>query len=65
MIRVILFLILIGLVAFGAAWLADRPGDVTITWFGYRIETSVMVLVASVAVLIVICSKKQYYTYQP
>jgi HemY protein len=54
MIRVILFLILVGIVALGAAWLADRPGDVVITWFGYRIETSVMVLAAAAAALMVI-----------
>ena len=24
-------------------WIADRPGEVAITWMGYRIETSVMV----------------------
>ena len=30
--------------AFGAAWLADRPGEVMIVWQGRRIETSVAVL---------------------
>src|SRR5262245_9773380 len=49
MIRVILFLVSIGFIAMGAAWLADRPGDVTIVWLGRRIETSVMVLTAAVA----------------
>jgi len=44
MIRVVLYLILIGLVAIGAAWLADRPGEVTILWLGQRIETQVSVL---------------------
>jgi HemY protein len=47
-IRVILFLILIGALAFGAVWLADRPGDVVITWLGRRVETSVMVLALAV-----------------
>jgi HemY protein len=51
MIRVVLFFVLVGLAAFGATWLADRPGDVTVTWLGWRIETSVMVLtIATVAV---------------
>ncbi len=49
MIRVVLFLILMGLVALGAVWLADRPGEVAITWLGYRIETSVAVALAAVA----------------
>jgi len=48
MIRVVLYLVLVGLLAVGAAWLADRPGDVVITWQGRRIETSVMVLIMAV-----------------
>ena len=43
MIRVLLFLALVALMAFGVVWFADRPGDVAIVWQGYRIETSVMV----------------------
>jgi HemY protein len=48
MIRVVLFLCAVGLVAVGVTWLADRPGDVAITWQGLRIETSVMVLLLGV-----------------
>ncbi len=51
MIRVALFLLLIGLLAVGAAWLADRPGDVTILWLGRRIETSVLVAAAAIALI--------------
>jgi HemY protein len=51
MIRVILFLVAIAGVASGFAWIADRPGEVAITWMGYRIETSVMVAVFAVSVL--------------
>jgi HemY protein len=52
MIRVALYLIVVGLIALGIAWFADRPGDVTVTWLGMRIETSVMmVLVALAAIL--------------
>ena len=36
----------------GIAWVADRPGDIAITWMGYRIETSV--LVAAVALLVLV-----------
>ncbi|MDB5600972.1 MAG: HemY protein [Xanthobacteraceae bacterium] len=53
MIRVVLFLTAVGLIAFGAAWFADRPGDVLITWLGYRIETSLMVLIGAVAFIVV------------
>ena len=51
MIRVVLFLGLVCLVALGIVWLADRPGQVAITWFGWRIESSVLVLLAAVALL--------------
>lgn len=51
MIRAALFLILVGLLALGAAWLADRPGEIAVTWLGYRIETSVMVGFAAIAIL--------------
>ena len=48
MIRVVVFLIVVGALALGVAWLADRPGDVVITWQGFRIETSLMVMGAAV-----------------
>jgi HemY protein len=53
-IRVVLFLLLIGALAFGAVWLADRPGDVVITWLGRRVETSVMVLALAVIAIAVL-----------
>jgi len=51
MIRVLLFIALVALTAFGVVWFADRPGEVAIVWQGYRIETSVMVAVVAVAVV--------------
>ena len=54
MIQVVLFLITVALVAAGFVWVADRPGDVLITWMGYRIETSLMVAVLAVAALVVL-----------
>jgi HemY protein len=51
MIRVVVFLIAVALIAVGAAWLADRPGDVTVLWLGRRIETSVAVAIAGVAIV--------------
>jgi HemY protein len=53
MIRVILYLIIIALIAFGAVWLAERPGEVAITWQGQRLDTSVMVLIAAAVALAV------------
>ena len=43
MIRIVLFLISVLVVAWGFAWVADRPGQIAITWMGYRVETSVIV----------------------
>jgi HemY protein len=53
MIRVLVYLVIVALLAFGAVWFAERPGDVAITWQGRRIDTSVMVLVAAVAAIAV------------
>jgi uncharacterized membrane-anchored protein len=36
MIRIVLFLLLLGLAAFGAAWIADQPGSVVLTWGGSK-----------------------------
>jgi len=54
MIRVAFFLIVVGALALGVAWLADRPGDVVVTWQGWRIETSLMVLGAAVLAAMVV-----------
>jgi HemY protein len=53
MIRVIFYLILVAALAFGAVWLAERPGEVAITWQGTRVDTSVLVLIAAVAAVAV------------
>src|SRR5665647_2816711 len=54
MIRVILFLLAAAVLATGFAWVADRPGDIVITWMGYHIETSLMVGALAVAVLVLV-----------
>jgi len=54
MIRVLYFLLVVGALSLGAAWLADRPGDVVIVWQGMRIETSLMVLGAAILALMAI-----------
>ena len=53
MIRVVIFLLAAAVLATGFVWIADRPGDVAITWMGYHIETSVMVAALALAVLVV------------
>ena len=54
MIRIILFLISVLVVAWGFAWVADRPGEIAITWMGYRVETSVIVAAFAAAALVLI-----------
>jgi HemY protein len=54
MTRVITFLIGVSVLALGVVWLADRPGDVMVTWQGWRIETSVMVVAAAALVALVV-----------
>jgi HemY protein len=48
------FLIKVGAVAVAALWIADRPGQVSFVWLGYRVETSIGVLLAALAVLLAV-----------
>lgn len=45
MLRVLVIFVLVGFLAAGIAWFADRPGEITITWLGYEIHTSLMLTV--------------------
>jgi HemY protein len=53
MVRMVLFLLLIVLAAAGAAWVADQTGDVTLTWGGLRVETTLPVFVFALGITIV------------
>src|SRR6478736_8068805 len=53
MYRIILFLVLIALAAAGAAWIADQTGDVTLSWGGWRMQTSLPVFALALGVVIV------------
>ncbi len=48
MVRVLIFLAFLAALAAGAAWFADRPGEVSIVWQGYQFDTSVAVAVVAV-----------------
>jgi HemY protein len=54
MYRIILFLVLIALAAAGAAWVADQPGDVVLSWSGWRVETSPPVFALALGVAVVV-----------
>lgn len=49
MIRLVLLLVLLAAIAFGAAWIADRPGEMVVVWQGWRLETTVPVALAALA----------------
>lgn len=42
MTRLVVIFLAVALVAAGIAWLADRPGELVLTWQGYRVETSIV-----------------------
>jgi len=53
MIRIVLFLLLIALAAAGAAWVADQPGDVALSWGGTKLTTTLPVFALGIAVIVV------------
>ena len=53
MIKILIFVVVVLALGGGFAWLADRPGDLVITWQGQQIEMSLMVGVSLVVALIV------------
>lgn len=58
MVRLIGFFVLVGLIVFAALQLAGNPGEVSIEWLGYRIDTyfgvALLVLLAGVILLLVV-----------
>jgi HemY protein len=52
--RTLFWFVLAGLLMLGAVWLAERPGAVTMQWRGWRLDTSVGVLLAAVMFLILL-----------
>lgn len=53
MIRILIFTLGVVAAAIGFAWLADRPGTVTVEWLGYQVETSAFVATLAVIALVV------------
>ena len=51
MIRALWFLFIVALGVFALNWLVDRPGSVVLNWQGYRVETSVAVLISAVVAI--------------
>ncbi len=53
MIRILSFVAVILAIGFGLSWLADRPGQLILTWQGQQVETSLLVAIAALAAIIV------------
>ncbi len=52
--RLLAGIVLIAALVAGAVFLADRPGSVSLVWDGWRIDTSVAVLVVATVVVVVV-----------
>ncbi len=51
MIRIILFLTLIAIAAFAATWVGDQSGEASLSWNGWRADTSLPVFVLGLTLL--------------
>ncbi|MCW8916383.1 MAG: heme biosynthesis protein HemY [Magnetovibrio sp.] len=56
MVRIILFLIAVAALAWGVIWVTDNPGDVSLNWGGWQIETSAGVLAGGVVMLTIVAA---------
>src|SRR6478672_3370617 len=66
MIRLLLFILGIIAAALALAWLADRPGSITIDWMGYQIKASAFVgAIALAAALMLAWSLLRYLLSRP
>src|SRR3954470_14305696 len=53
-IRTLIWFVIAGVAMLAAVWLAERPGNVTVEWRGWRLDTSVGVLLVTVVILILV-----------
>jgi len=54
MARLILYVIAVAALVTAAVWLANDPGSVSLTWHGWRADTSVSVLLVAIIVIVAI-----------
>jgi HemY protein len=68
-IRIVVFLIVVAILALGAAWIMDRPGEVVVTWLGWRMSTSVtvaaMAFAATVVLAVLVWSLIRFFIRSP
>ncbi len=69
MLRLILFVLVVGAAAVGLAWVADKPGTLSVEWLGYELETSVFIaglmLGAMMLVILALWSALRYLLSRP
>jgi HemY protein len=53
MLRTLLFFIKLGIAVYVFAWVAARPGEVSVQWLGYRVDTRIGVLLFAILVVVV------------
>jgi HemY protein len=54
MVRILIFLFVIAVVALGLGILLEQPGSLSLTWFGYHIDTSPVVGLSAVALCAIV-----------
>src|SRR5690349_18544292 len=54
LLRTLVWFVVAAAVMLAAVWLAERPGTVTAEWHGWRLDTSVGVVLVAVVVLILL-----------
>jgi HemY protein len=52
MVRILFFLAVVFALGLGFAWLADRPGDLVVTFGGYRYEVSLMIAALAITAVV-------------
>ncbi|HUT47837.1 MAG TPA: heme biosynthesis HemY N-terminal domain-containing protein [Alphaproteobacteria bacterium] len=53
-VRALVIFALLAVISALAAWLTDNPGQVSVVWQGYRIDTSVGIILSAVALLAIV-----------
>lgn len=54
MIRIVVFLLAVIALALGATWILERPGEIVLTWQGWRVTTSITVALIALASVVVV-----------
>src|SRR5471030_1241340 len=52
--RVLIWFVIAAAVMLGAVWLAERPGTLTAEWRGWRVDTSVGVVLVAILLLMLV-----------